>query len=55
MLTFGLTSLALEWPESLAPVIRAYLTERTLADHLRLWGGDGRITAGHGRLDSLLR
>jgi erythromycin esterase-like protein len=47
MLTFGLTTLALEWPESLTPVIRAYLAEGTLADHPRLWGGDGRITAGH--------
>jgi hypothetical protein len=47
MLTFGLTSLALEWPEDLAPVIGSYLADRTLADHPRLWGGDGRITAGH--------
>jgi len=47
MLAFGLTSLALEWPEELAPVIQAYLAEKTLADHQWLWGGDGRITAGH--------
>ena len=47
MLAFGLTSLALEWPEDLAPVIRAYLAGKTLPDHPWLWGGDGRITAGH--------
>jgi hypothetical protein len=38
MLAFGLTSLALEWPEELAPVIRAYLAGKTLPDHPWLWG-----------------
>jgi hypothetical protein len=47
MQAFGLTSLALEWPEDLAPMIRAYLAGGTLADNWWLWGGDGRITAGH--------
>jgi hypothetical protein len=47
MQAFGLTSLALEWPEDLAPMIGAYLANGTLADHWCLWGGDGRITAGH--------
>jgi erythromycin esterase-like protein len=47
MQAFGLTSLALEWPEDLAPMIRAYLAGGRLADHWSLWGGDGRITAGH--------
>ena len=47
MKAFGLTSLALEWPEDLTPVIRAFLAGGTLADHPWLWGGDGRITAGH--------
>jgi hypothetical protein len=47
ILAFGRTSLALEWPEELAPVIRAYLAGKTLPDHPWLWGGDGRITAGH--------
>ena len=47
MKVFGLTSLALEWPEDLTPVIRAFLASGTLADHPWLWGGDGRITAGH--------
>jgi hypothetical protein len=44
---FGLTSLALEWDEELAPMIRAFLGGAGLADHLMLWSGDGRITAGH--------
>ena len=47
MEAFGLTSLALEWPEDLTPIIRAFLASGTLADHPWLWGGDGRITAGH--------
>jgi len=47
MNAFGLTSLALEWPEDLTPIIRAFLASGTLADHPWLWGGDGRITAGH--------
>ena len=44
---FNLVSLALEWPDDLAPVIQAFLAGKTLADHPWLWGGDGRITAGH--------
>jgi len=44
---FGLTSLGLEWDEDLSPVIRAFLGGARLADHLTLWSGDGRITAGH--------
>jgi erythromycin esterase-like protein len=47
MQALGLTSLALEWPEDLAPMIRAFLAGQTLADHWFVWGGDGRITAGH--------
>jgi hypothetical protein len=47
MQAFGLTSLALEWPDDLAPMIRAFLAGEPLADHPYLWGGDGRITAGH--------
>jgi hypothetical protein len=47
MQALGLTSLALEWPEDLAPVIRAFLAGQPLADHWFVWGGDGRITAGH--------
>jgi erythromycin esterase-like protein len=47
MQEFGLTSLALEWPEDLASVIRAFLAGQSLTDHWFVWGGDGRITAGH--------
>jgi hypothetical protein len=47
MQVLGLTSLALEWPEDLAPLIQAFPASETLADHPWLWGGDGRITAGH--------
>jgi hypothetical protein len=47
MQAFGLTSLALEWPDELAPVVRAFLAGEPLADHPLLWGGDGRVTAGH--------
>jgi erythromycin esterase-like protein len=47
MQAFGLTSLALEWPEDLAAAIRAFLVGQTLADHWFVWGGDGRVTAGH--------
>jgi hypothetical protein len=44
---FGLTSLALEWSDDLAPAIAAFLAGEPLADHESLWSGDGRITAGH--------
>jgi hypothetical protein len=47
MQAFGITQLALEWDENLAPVIEAFLATGTLADHWLLWSGDGRITAGH--------
>jgi hypothetical protein len=47
MQAFGLTSLALEWPDDLAPAVAAFLAGETLADHPMLWPGDGRITAGH--------
>jgi hypothetical protein len=44
---FGLTTLALEWPDDLAPAMAAFLAGEPLADHELLWFGDGRITAGH--------
>ena len=47
MRAFGLTNLALEWPDDLAPAIQAFLAGQRLADCPSLWGGDGRITAGH--------
>lgn len=47
MRAFGLTGLALEWHEDLAPVIGAFLAGGPLAENPLLWFGDGRITAGH--------
>jgi hypothetical protein len=47
MQAFGLTGLALEWPEDLAPVAEVFLAGGRLAEHPLLWFGDGRITAGH--------
>jgi hypothetical protein len=47
MQAFGLTSVALEWPEELTPVIGSLAAGGALADHPLLWLGDGRITAGH--------
>ncbi len=47
MQELGLTSLALEWLDDLAPMIRNFLASGTLTDHEALWSGDGRITAGH--------
>jgi hypothetical protein len=43
----GITSLALEWHEELAPVVDAFVATGTLKDHELLWTGDGRLTAGH--------
>jgi hypothetical protein len=37
MQAFELTSLALEWPEDLTPMIRAFLASGTLPDHPWLW------------------
>ena len=47
MQVFGLTGLALEWHEDLAPVAGAWCAGGPLADDQLLWSGDGRITAGH--------
>lgn len=43
-----LTSVALEWPNHLTAEVQAFLRdEGPLSDDRWLWGGDGRITAGH--------
>jgi hypothetical protein len=47
MQAFGLSRLALEWPQDLTPAIEAFQARGTLEDHWLLWAGDGRITAGH--------
>ena len=52
MRAFGLTSLALEWPEELAPVVAAFLATGTLAGHRLLWRGrpdHRRAPGGAGR------
>ena len=43
----NISQLALEWPAELSPLIDAYRQGAALEDHPALWGGDGRITAGH--------
>jgi hypothetical protein len=43
----NMTGLALEWPSELAPLVSAFLADGRLPDNPMLWGGDGRITAGH--------
>jgi len=45
--TLGVTSLALEWPAELTDMLQTFLREGRLIHHEWLWGGDGRITAGH--------
>jgi len=47
MHAFGLSTLALEWPAELTPLIDVYRQGAALDDHPALWLGDGRITAGH--------
>ena len=47
MQALELASVALEWPGDFTSVIGAFLAGGTLDDHWLLWGGDGRITAGH--------
>jgi hypothetical protein len=45
--TLGVSGIGLEWHEELTGVVSAFATGRPLSDHPLLWGGDGRITAGH--------
>ncbi|MFC4119096.1 hypothetical protein [Nonomuraea zeae] len=47
MRVLELGSLALEWPEDLAPQLDLYLTRGGELDHALWWLGDGRVTAGH--------
>jgi hypothetical protein len=50
---FGLGGIALEWHEDLRPWLDRWITHGVLADPawgdpaVRVWGGDGRLTAGH--------
>jgi hypothetical protein len=47
MLALDVTSLALEWPAGLAAAASGFFGNGSVPDHPQLWGGDGRITAGH--------
>jgi len=47
MTALDITGLALEWPAGLASAISGFFDSGQVPDHPLLWGGDGRITAGH--------
>jgi hypothetical protein len=47
MLALDVTALALEWPAGLAAAASGFFGNGYVPDHPQLWGGDGRITAGH--------
>jgi hypothetical protein len=47
MATLDVTGLAMEWPADLAGAISSFLATSRVPDDELLWGGDGRITAGH--------
>ena len=47
MVALGVTGLALEWPAGLATATSGFFADGHVPDHPQLWGGDGRITAGH--------
>lgn len=49
---FGLGGIALEWDENLRPWLDRWITQGLLSDPVPdiagwVWGGDGRLTAGH--------
>ncbi len=47
MAALEVTGLALEWPAELAAAVSGFFADGRVPDHPHLWGGDGRITAGH--------
>jgi hypothetical protein len=47
MAALDVTGLALEWPAGLATAVSGFFADGRVPDHPELWGGDGRITAGH--------
>jgi hypothetical protein len=47
MAALDVTGLALEWPTELAAAVSGFFADGRVPDHAQLWGGDGRITAGH--------
>ncbi|MGD0699877.1 MAG: hypothetical protein ABSA02_08340 [Trebonia sp.] len=47
MVALDMTGLALEWPAALAKPVSGFFADGRVPEHPQLWGGDGRITAGH--------
>jgi hypothetical protein len=47
MVALDMTGLALEWPAALAEPLSGFFGDGRVPEHQQLWGGDGRITAGH--------
>ena len=47
MVALDMSGLALEWPAALADPLSDFFADGQVPDHAQLWGGDGRITAGH--------
>jgi len=47
MAALDVTGLALEWPAELAAAVSGFFADGRVPDHAHLWGGDGRVTAGH--------
>jgi len=47
MVALDMTGLALEWPAALAAPVSGFFADGQVPEHPQLWGGDGRITAGH--------
>jgi hypothetical protein len=47
MVALDMSGLALEWPAALAGPVSGFFADGRVPDHAQLWGGDGRITAGH--------
>jgi hypothetical protein len=47
MAALEVPGLAMEWPADLAGALSGFLASGRVPDNELLWGGDGRITAGH--------
>jgi hypothetical protein len=47
MVALDMSGLALEWPAALANPVSGFFADGRVPEHPQLWGGDGRITAGH--------
>jgi hypothetical protein len=47
MAALDISGLALEWPAGLASSVSGFFNDGQVPNHPLLWGGDGRIPAGH--------